>query len=297
MKLSRKRVAIVSAVVAFILAAACLTDTGQSAIRSLFNNQASSISVAPEVEQRAQAKHGWDNKSIKNSVVQGTLIQYSLDGLDTQQLGIKLYRSYPNRLRLEISEGGKTWVAGFDGKEAWREGIDKLQDVDARDIRSWMRMWPERLFMERGKEATFREVGQFIDERAGRRPDRESTNQGQETVADRLEVEDTIELDPQDSHEAGDRRRITYYLDSEKSLVYAARWLEPVDPTKSIEDVNAALIDVRVDFGRWTQIGNGTIWPFEVTCWRGGRIDFRVDVNDVKFNEPVGDTLFENPNK
>lgn len=293
MKFPRKRVAVVSAVVAFILAAAGMTNPGQSAIKVIFNKLTSSTSVLPEVEQRAQAKHGWDNKAIKNSVVQGTLIKYSIDGLDTQQVGITLYRSYPNRLRLEISEGDQKWIAGFDGKEAWREGIDKLQEADARDIRSWMRMWPERLFMERGKEAKHREVGQFIDERAGRRPGNEPTNQEQEIVADRLEVEDTIEH----SHEADDRRQITYYLDSEKSLVYAARWLEPIDPSQSIEDMNATLIDMRVDFALWTQVGNAVIWPFEVTCWRGGKIDFRVEVSEVKFNEPIANTMFDDPNK
>jgi hypothetical protein len=36
--------------------------------------------------------------------------------------------------------------------------------------------------------------------------------------------------------------------------------------------------------------------PFEVTRWFGGRVEFRIQVNEVLLNQPLANTIFELPN-
>src|SRR5262249_28366981 len=99
-----------------------------------------------DVEQRARAAHGW-TPQIANSVAQGSISYYDASGVATSQHAITITRGYPDRVRVEINRGANVEVFGFDQTSSWKRGAAKLKDTEARDIRAFARMCPERLFV------------------------------------------------------------------------------------------------------------------------------------------------------
>lgn len=277
-----------------LLSAAASTRPGQTSIRAALKKIGLlGTPPSPDIEQRARAKHGWDRRPILDTVIQGMITYYDRGGIAVQQLPMTLYRKYPDRLRLEIDRPGGQETSGFDGRDAWRANVVELRDTDARDIRGWSRMFPERLFVTRDKRARYREVGRFLDERARRNPG--LSQQGQEPIeADQVEMEDDVGPTTSSPDKANDFRKVSYYVDSESSLVYATRWLEPNDPSKRVDDKGAPLMDVRVDFSKWTQV-DGVVWPFQLIHQRGGRIDFTIQITGMQTNQQMPDTLFHKP--
>jgi hypothetical protein len=295
MRLITKKRIVITGLALCLMVAAGLSKPGRSGLRVVLAKLGSAPAAGPDVEQRARARHGWDRQPIVNSVMRGTLTYYDRGGLAVQRVGMTLYRKYPDRVRLEIDRPGGREVSGFDGRDAWRAGVTQLRNADARDIRGWARMWPERLFVGRGNGEAYREVGRFTDERAKAKVTGEADGDDPGTVADQVEVEDNVGDVPANPRNGADWRRVSFYVDGETSLVYTARWLEPNDPRRQVDDPGTALMDLRVDFRRWTQ-AEGVIWPFEVIHRRGGKTAFRVEVTEVQVNQQLPDTLFQNPN-
>jgi outer membrane lipoprotein-sorting protein len=290
----KKRIAIPLVVLCLMAVAVALSKPVRTTFKTVLASVVSPAAASADVEQRARARHGWDRQPILNSVTHGTITYYDRSGIAVQRVGLTIYRKFPDRVRLEINRPGGQEVSGFDGQTAWRAGVAQLRDADARDIRGWARMWPERLFIGRGNGEPYREVGRFQDERAKASVTGEVAESDAEVVADQVEVEDNVGPAPANPRNGADWRRVSFYVDSETSLVYTARWMEPNDPSRQVDDLGAALMDLRVDFRRWTQV-EGMIWPFEIIHRRGGKTDFRVEVADVQFNQQMPDTIFQQP--
>ena len=110
---------------------------------------------------------------------------------------------------------------------------------------------------------------------------------------EQVEMEDVIGLPPALGR-AGDRRLVTYYINSQDFTIESARWLEPDDPQRNIDDPQSATMDVRIDFDDWQRMG-GVLWPFDIVHWMGGKVDYRIVVTQVQVNQPLADTIFQNP--
>jgi hypothetical protein len=268
------------------------------------------VSVAAQgldVGQRARLAHGWSS-SIVTSFARGSIIYYDSNGRATSQYAITIARAYPDRVRVEIDRGDSREVFGFDRTAAWRGGAANLSDTQARDIRAAARFCPERLFVDRDKGAAYREVGQRIEDAAqvdasadwagapatgrGEGPPN-ATPQPEQIVFDQVESGDSLGP-PATRTDAGDVRRVYYYVDAATSLVSAARWLEPDNPRKSIDDATVSFTDVRVDFADWRDV-NGVKWPFKLAHSTGGRLDFRIVLNGVRVNVSLADGVFQAP--
>jgi hypothetical protein len=258
-----------------------------------------SISTAPalDVEQRARAAHGW-TASVANSVARGEIIYYDSAGRATGQYAITISRAYPDRVRVEIDRGQTKDVSGFDQTNSWRSGAPNLKDTDARDIRALVRLCPERLFVERASGAAYREAGQRIEDiaPAATAPDWTTASGdgssviGQQSLFDQVEVADPAAT----RSNPGDIRRVYYYVDAATSMVATARWLEPDNPRKSIDDGTASFTDIRVDLSDWRDAG-GVKWPFRLVHATGGRVDFRIVLNEVIVNQSLADAVFQKP--
>jgi len=247
-----------------------------------------------DVEQRARAAHGWTS-SVVNSVARGSIIFYDSTGRATGQFGITISRAYPDKVRFEVNRGTSTDISGFDHTTPWKAGVANLSDTAARDIRALARICPERLFATRDTGAAYREVGQRIEDIAqtSTAPDPDaglSPVVGQQYF-DQVEMRDSLGPAPTKTN-PGDVRRIYYYVDQATSMVSTARWLEPDNPKKSIDDATASFTDIRVDFGDWRDVG-GLKMPFRVMHSTGGRVDFRIVLNDVNLNQSLAPNTFQ----
>jgi len=238
-----------------------------------------------DVERRARARHGWDS-TIANSVMRGTVTYYDVDGNVTDRADITVYRKYPQLLRIEILRNGTLDVLGFDQVRAWKLGAINITEEDARDIRSFLRIGPERLFVTRGEGSPYREAGLRVEDSAP-----SDAGSVSSVILEQVQMEDTLGPAP-NTGRAGDRRNIYYYVDHDSSTVLTARWLEPDDPRRRIGDPNTSLTDVRVDFGGWQRV-SGVLWPFEIRHQFGGRVDYRIQLNRVRVNQPIVDSLFQ----
>jgi hypothetical protein len=296
MTISNKTRIVIPIITLCLLAAAGLSKPGRATLKTVLAKIASPAAASNDVEQRARVRHGWDHQPILNSVTHGTITYYDRSGIAVQRVGLTVYRKFPDRVRLEIDRLGGQEVSGFNGRDAWRAGVTQLREADARDIRMWARMWPERLFIGRGNGEPYREVGRYHDERAKATVAGEVAETDADVVADQVEIEDNVGPAPANPRNGADWRRVSFYVDSETSLVYTARWLEPNDPSRQVDDDGVAAMDLRVDFRRWTQV-EGVIWPFEIIHRRGGKTDFRIEVADVQFNQQMPDTLFQEPRR
>lgn len=266
-----------------LVAPSPVTTTAEKNAQPL-GNTVSPTATAEDVEGRARVRHGW-NATVINAVARGTITYYDSDGMVSGQAAITLYRKYPQLLRIEIDRGGTVEVLGFDQVRAWKAGAATLSEEDARDIRAFLRMGPERLFVTRGGGSPYREAGRRVEDSV---PGADGTVSP--VMLEQVRMEDTIGPPPI-ANRVGDRRSVYYYIERDSSTVVTARWLEPDDPRRSVSDPNTPLTDVRVDFTGWQRVA-GVLWPFEISHELGGRVDYRIQLSQVKLNQPLADTLF-----
>jgi hypothetical protein len=287
------------ALIALLLGAG-LTKAGRSTFSralSLVTSKTQPGETSPEpavqggqdIEQRARARHGW-TPAIVNSVIRGAITFYNRDGATRDQANIAISRAYPDRLRIELNRNGVVETAGFDGANAWQAGTANLPEARARDIRSWLRAWPERLFTTRGAGGGYREAGSRMETSRPGRPWAPGSNVNPPLKLEQVEMEDVLGLPPTPNR-VGDRRLVVFYVNRESLTVESARWLEPDNPGQRIEDGRGPLTDVRVDFGDWQAV-SGTLWPFEIVHWSGGRVDYRISVTQVQTNQVLAGSIF-----
>ena len=304
MKQNKRKITIAGCVIC-LLAVVSLSKPGRIALGeflTLIRSKASTVFTGagmqtgnPDKEQRARGQHGW-GPNVNNSIVRGTIAFFD-DGVLTHQARVTIYRKYPNRVRVEVEEDGIVDAWGFDHNEAWKLRSANLTEEKARDIRAWVRLSPERLFLMRGANNRYREAGRHLEDArptvSGSGPlDMTGTGDVEE-----IEMEDII-LPPatRNPHRAGDRRLVYYQVDKDNNVIHSARWLEPDDPQADIDDPATPKMDVRVDFGNWRRV-EGILWPMEITHRLGGKVDFRIFVSDVLVNQQMPDTVFQNPNR
>jgi hypothetical protein len=295
MKLNLKKSFAISVVLVCLLAAAGFSKPGRATINKLASVFSPQPPPSPDVEQRARERHGWKDKNIQNSIVRGTVSYFDRSGTEVRRMAITLYRKYPDHLRIEVERDGIMTVSGFDGKDAWRDGVSTITEVEARQIREMLRIWPERLFHARDGGAQYKEKGRHVEDYRPAVPGREPVVFERPMVLQQIEVDDTIGSNERAQGKGRDRRRVSYMISEENSAVYLARWMEPVDPGQEIDD-NGPQMDVRVDFSRWREM-EGILCPMEITHWRGGKVDYRIDVSEVLFDQQMPATLFQDPNK
>jgi hypothetical protein len=298
-----KKTAIGAALAICLVGAAGLSQPGRRSARRLLAALGGTPGTAtptapyapatpPDVEQRARAHHGW-GPTILDSVAKGSIIWYDRSGAITRQGAVVIYRKFPDLLRVEVTANQTTEVSGFDATNPWRSGQASLTDAAARDIRQWLRCSPERLFLTRGLGAGYREPGRRVEDHIPPTPWQGAVDLAQAREYDQAELIDLI--GPSASAKgAVDRRRVTYLIDRQTSLVAAARWLEPADATQSADSPNTRLVETRVEFSLWRDVG-GVQWPYQITHWSGGRVDFQVRLTQVLLNQPLQDSLFQTP--
>jgi len=302
--MKRRRLQMAAAGLVCLLAVVALSNPGRVALRRLAakvtGSPASKTAVeaseataddGPDVEQRARARHGWGTPII-NSVVQGTITYYDRNGGVSDQAGLTVYRALPNSLRVELNRNGTVETVGFNGISAWQAGTTTLSAPRARDIRAWLRAWPDRLFTSRGGGAPYREPGTRLESSRPARPWQGATHLRQPIAYDQVEMQDV--LVPPVGGGAGDQRTVLYYVNQQTATVEAARWLEPDDPTRAVNDATAPKQDVRVDFGDFRQVG-AVLWPYEIVHWQGGKVDYRITVTQVQLNQSLVGTIFQAP--
>jgi hypothetical protein len=199
--------------------------------------------TAPDVEQRARAHHGW-GPTVLDSVAKGSITWYNRSGAITRQGTLVIYRKFPDLLRVEVTSNQTTEVSGFDATNPWRSGQASLADAAARDIRQWLRCSPERLFLTRGLGAGYREPGRRVEDHIPPTPWQGAVDLAQAREYDQAELFDLIGPATLTTG-AVDRRRVTYLVDRQTSLIAAARWLEPDDPKQSADSPGTRLVETR----------------------------------------------------
>jgi hypothetical protein len=288
----------------FMLAAAGLSQPGRQSARKLLAtlggtppttavpSASSATASGPDVEQRARAHHGW-GPTILDSAAKGSITWYDRSGATTRQGTLVIYRKFPDLLRVEVTSNQSTDVSGFNGTNPWRSGLASLTDATARDIRQWLRSSPERLFLTRALGAPYREPGRRLEDHTPPTPWQGPVDLGQAREYDQAELIDLIgSATPLTG--AVDRRRVTYLIDRQTSLVAAARWLEPADATQSSDNPNTRLVATRIDFSLWRDVG-GVQWPYQITHWSGGRVDFQLTMTQVLLNQHPLAKIFQGP--
>jgi hypothetical protein len=302
---NRKPIALgAGAALVLLLAAAGLSQPGRRSAQRLFAAVTGSgpsrtdpaslggtvAAASPDVEQRARAHHGW-GPTILDSVAKGSITWYDRSGAITRQGTLVIYRKFPDLLRVEVTANQTTEVSGFDATNPWRSGQASLADAAARDIRQWLRCSPERLFVTRGLGAGYREPGRRVEDHIPPTPWQGPLDLAQAREYDQAELIDLIGPATLTTG-AVDRRRVTYLVDRQTSLIAAARWLEPADPKQSADSPSTRLVETRVDFSLWRDVG-GVQWPYQIAHWFGGRVDFRVTLTQVLLNQRPLDKLFQ----
>ena len=300
---SRKRIAITAGALLCVLAAAGVSKPGRTTLGRVYSMLRSSGSSPvpmpppqPDVENRARARHGWDT-APPTWVMRGTIAFFDPSGALARRANLTVYRRYPDQIRVDIEHQGLIQAQGFDSGDGWQARANNLTESDKRDIRGWLRVWPERLFLVRDAGAAYRETGRRLEDTMPAGGVRPPPQFRPARDLDQLEVEDTISFGPgAGASRKQDRRLITYLVDAQSSIVNSAMWLEPDDPTKSIDDPNTAVKQVIVGFGKWRRIG-GLLTAFEITHWLGGTVDFRIEVTEVLANQSLATTVFRDPSK
>ena len=199
---------------------------------------------------------------------------------------------------VEIDRGQNREVIGFDRSSAWKDGSPGLSESQARDIRAIARVCPEHLFTARAAGSSYREVGQRIEDSTAAAVTATDWTSGSETstappqrVLNQIEVVDSLGS-PATRSNPGDVRRVCYYVDAGTALIASARWLEPDNPRGSVDDSSIAFSDIRVDFNDWRDVG-GVKWAYRTTHSTGGKVDFKIVLNDVRVNVAVDDAVFQ----
>jgi hypothetical protein len=295
--MTRKKTLIITSLLVGLLGLSALSQTGRSTFSSVIAlvsmpKNAVLVTAVGDVERRARARHGWDGQPVLNSVASGSLTYYDGQGMAIRRANLTLYRKYPDRLRLELEQDGVTEVSGFDQAQAWKLGSATLSEEEAREIRGWLRLWPERLFTTRGAGARYREVGRRIeDDEASKNSTTPAGNSSALSITyDQVEMEDTLGPPPT-SAQVGDRRLIYYYVNRDSSMVTTARWLEPDDPRQSIDALNFTAVDRRINFVGWQEF-DGVLWPKDIICNKGGKKFLSIQLQEVKINQQLNDSLF-----
>jgi len=288
--------------IVFALAAAGLSQPGRRSVEKLVaaitgasapQTPAATTTAAPDVEQRARSHHGWST-SVLDSVQRGSITYYDGSGAASRQGTLVMYRKFPGMVRVELTAGSSpTNITGFDGTNPWASGQTTLTAAAARDIRQWLRCGPERMFLTRAGGAVYREPGRRVEDHRPPTPWEGAVDLAQPKEFDQAELIDLIgSLTP--TQGPVDRRRVTYLIDRQTSLVAAARWFEPANPSQSADTPAIGLVETRVDFGVWRDVA-GVQWPFEITHWSGGKVDFRVQLTGVQMNQSPPASLFQHP--
>jgi len=220
----------------------------------------------------------------------GVITYFDPTGAVERQGEIRVYRKYPEKIRVDVEHQGLIQTQGFDDEIAWQDRAESLTEEQQRDIRAWLRVWPERLFVARGRGSAYREVGRRVEDTRLEQPGRRSQDLSKAKELYQVEVEDEI-----GSNRRLDRRKITYLVDSKEQLIYSARWLEPDNPSQIRADRGReASQEVRIDFGNWKRYG-GVLWPMEITRWTGGQLDWQIEMEEVQVNRSLPDTVFQKP--
>jgi len=300
MRINRKKLIITATVAVLLLAIAAASKPGRSTLNRLYSLLSGAASTAaspagPDVEQRARSKHGWTN--VITSTLRGTITYFDPNGAIARRANVTIYQKHPDRLRVDIEQDGLIISQGFSHGEVWQARAESLTEEAERDIRAWLRLFPERLFLVRGAGASYREVGRHLEDSRPGSPGRGPSDVRPARELDEVEIEDVIGPPASNPTRLSDRRMITYLIDPETSIVHSVRWMEPDDPAEEvIEGSAAATRQVRIEYGGWRRV-EGVLWPMEVTHWLGGRVDFRVDVKDVLVNQQLADTVFRDPGR
>jgi len=239
----------------------------------------------PDIEQTARTQHGWSS-SIVDSIVSGKLVYYDNNGNETSRLTVVIYRKYPDLLRMELSGTGISEVDGVDTLGAWVQTQSSLSAEDARDIRAFLRAFPERLFIERAAGADYRELGRHIEDYQPATPLSPRTDLTSPITYDQVEVQDTIQV------QNPEKRTVYYYVDRSNSRVSVLRYPEPDNPTANVSNGDTDLLESRFEFGGWKTI-NAVLWPFTITHRYGGKVDFRIEVEEVQMNQNLSNSLFQ----
>lgn len=283
-----------------LLAAAALSSPGRTTIRHLMaritespaggsNDAAVQASANADLLGRARARHGW-NHALVNSVARGRITYYDRNGAAIDEARVTVYRGYPNRLRVEMNRGGAVETVGFNGSNAWQAGASELSPERARDIRAWLRAWPDRMFVSRDSGAISHEIGARSESFKPGRPWQAPIPLRAPVSYRQVVLEDT--LVPAAAGQVGDRRMITYSIHGQTATIEAARWLEPDNPLRAITDAKTSKLDVRVEFGDWQRTG-AVLWPQEIVHWLGGKVDYRIRLDQVELNQPLADAIFQ----
>jgi len=286
----------------FAFAAAGLSQPGRHSVKRLVaaitgattpQTPAAAATATPDVEQRARTHHGWA-ATVLDSISRGSITFYDRTGVVTRQGTLLMYRKFPNMLRVELTSGQSAAnITGFDGTNPWTAGQTTLTSAVARDIRQWLRCSPERLFLTRAAGAVYREPGRRVEDHRPPTPWQGAADLAQPREYDQAEMIDLVgPLTP--TQGPVDRRRVTYLIDRQTSLVAAARWFEPANPSQAADAPGMGLVETRVDFGLWRDVA-GVQWPYEITHWSGGQVDFRVQLTSVQLNQNPAANLFQKP--
>ena len=291
-------------VVLFALAAVGLSQPGRQSVSRLLSvltgaktdyvTQSSTGAYpipANSVAQRAYTHHGW-SPAVLDCIEKGSVTWYDQTGAVTRQGTLAVYRKFPNLLRVEIT-GSTPSVIGFDGNNPWQAGQSSLNATAVRDVEQWIRYSPERLFTAFGLGAAYRESGRYVEDHIPPTPWQGAVDLDQPREYDQAEMIDLIGPSTQVKG-APNQRRVTYLVDRQTSLIYSARWLEPADPSQSAMTRSTSLIATRVDFGLWRNV-SGVQWPYQITHWSGGKVDFQVNLTSVQLNQNPAATLFQHP--
>src|SRR5262249_7636467 len=152
---------------------------------------------------------------------------------------------------------------------------------------------PERLFVTRSAGQQYAETRPIQEDHLPASPGRPALDLAQPIVFNRPLVADQTGNSLAAVH-PGDQRNLIYLVNATDNIVNAAQWLEPENPASSLTDRTADFDQVRVDFSAWQRV-NGVLWPFEITHWLGGKVDFLIEVAQVQMNQSPAGSLFQHP--
>jgi hypothetical protein len=246
------------------------------------------------VEKRAEAAMGWTG-NIRNSISKGTISYYDLSGDKTGEAAIALYVNYPDDLRVEIDRGdGKPQTVGFSQGTTWSSLKDSFSPAEGRDIRAWLRTRPERLFAKYATGSGYREAGAVLEDHVPKTPWQAAQDPDQPPKLDQVELIDDLGPAGQAANGAGiaDLRRTYYYVNQTDSAVRRVRWMEPDDPAQDPNSTKKSNTAIQVDFGDYRKVA-GTLMPFDIVHWWGGKVDYRINFASVRINQALAQPLFQ----
>jgi hypothetical protein len=297
----QRRLLIIGIAVLAMLSVVGLSWAGRLNLMRIFSpgTSATTAAVVPQggdssdPEEKAKGKHGWGSPP-QSSIQRGIITYFDPSGAVARRGNLTVYRKYPNQIRVDVEQDGLIQTQGIDTGSPWQaRSAASLTDAQNRDIRGWLRIWPDHLFIARSSGGAYRELGQTIEQARPGPPGHRILYPRPDRVLDLVEVDDDISPPGSSSNRGGEKRTVSYLVDRERSVVYAARWLEPDDPTQSA-DSTAPSTEIRIDFGDWKRVG-GVLWPMRITRYLGGRLDWNVELREVLVNQQLPAAIFQMP--